>query len=331
MVANLARASRGSRRPSTGRSARTTALGLPLLCTRLRAANACSRGGATVCGCKRRTRRLLGLACVTGARDGQPSRGADARASGRPSSPRCRRWPCRPAASTSARGSPTPTARPRCSTPPSTAIRAGHNQYPPGPGIPELRQAIADHQRRCYGLDYDPDTDVLVTAGATEAIAAAVLGVCEPGDEVVMFEPYYDSYAADRRAGRRAPPRRHPAAATAPAGASTRPSCAAAITPAHPADPAQHAAQPHRQGVRRAPSSSRSPRWPASTTSSSSPTRCTSTSPSTAAPHPPISTLPGHGRAHDHHRQRRQDVQRHRLEDRLGHRRRRRWSPPCAR
>jgi len=76
------------------------------------------------------------------------------------------------------------------------AIRAGHNQYPPGPGIPELRGAIADHQRRFYDLEYDADDEVLVTAGATEAIAAALLALCEPGDEVVMFEPYYDSYAA---------------------------------------------------------------------------------------------------------------------------------------
>jgi len=76
------------------------------------------------------------------------------------------------------------------------AIRAGHNQYPPGPGLPALRQAIADHQRRCYGLEHDPDTEVVVTMGATEAIAAAVLGLCEPGDEVVTLEPYYDSYAA---------------------------------------------------------------------------------------------------------------------------------------
>ena len=76
------------------------------------------------------------------------------------------------------------------------AIRAGHNQYPPGPGIPELRRAIAEHQRRFYGLEYDPDEEILVTAGATEAIAASLLALCEPDDEVVMFEPYYDSYAA---------------------------------------------------------------------------------------------------------------------------------------
>jgi N-succinyldiaminopimelate aminotransferase len=76
------------------------------------------------------------------------------------------------------------------------AIRAGHNQYPPGAGLPALRQAIAEHQRRWYGLDHDPDTEVVVTMGATEAIAAAMLGLCEPGDEVVTLEPYYDSYAA---------------------------------------------------------------------------------------------------------------------------------------
>ena len=76
------------------------------------------------------------------------------------------------------------------------AIRTGHNQYPPGPGVPELRQAISDHQRRRYGLDYDLAAEVLVTAGATEAIAAALLALTQPGDEVVLFEPYYDSYAA---------------------------------------------------------------------------------------------------------------------------------------
>jgi N-succinyldiaminopimelate aminotransferase len=76
------------------------------------------------------------------------------------------------------------------------ALRSGHNQYPPGPGIPALRAAVAAHQRRFWGLEYDPDSEVLITAGATEAIAAAILGLCEPGDEVVCFEPYYDSYAA---------------------------------------------------------------------------------------------------------------------------------------
>ena len=76
------------------------------------------------------------------------------------------------------------------------AIRRGENQYPPGPGTADLRNAIVEHQRHWYGLGHDPDTEVLVTAGATEAIAASLLALCEPGDEVVAFEPYYDSYAA---------------------------------------------------------------------------------------------------------------------------------------
>ncbi|WP_238421116.1 pyridoxal phosphate-dependent aminotransferase [Gordonia sp. 'Campus'] len=76
------------------------------------------------------------------------------------------------------------------------AISDGRNQYPPGLGVPELRHAVARHQRERYGLDYDPDREVLVTIGATEAIAGAVVGLVEPGDEVVMIEPYYDSYAA---------------------------------------------------------------------------------------------------------------------------------------
>ena len=76
------------------------------------------------------------------------------------------------------------------------AITDGFNQYPPGAGIPELREAVAAQQLDDYGLAYDPDTDVLITVGATEAIAGAVLGLVEAGDEVVMIEPYYDAYAA---------------------------------------------------------------------------------------------------------------------------------------
>ncbi|MFC0549200.1 pyridoxal phosphate-dependent aminotransferase [Kutzneria chonburiensis] len=75
------------------------------------------------------------------------------------------------------------------------AIAEGVNQYPPGPGRPELRQAIAEHRTR-YGTEYDPDTQVLVTVGATEAIAATLMALVEPGDEVLLIEPYYDSYAA---------------------------------------------------------------------------------------------------------------------------------------
>ncbi len=88
------------------------------------------------------------------------------------------------------------------------AVREGRgNQYPPGPGVPELRTAIAEHQLRRYGLAYDPDTEVLVTAGATEGIAASLLALVEPGDEVIALEPYYDSYAAciAMAGGRRVP------------------------------------------------------------------------------------------------------------------------------
>jgi N-succinyldiaminopimelate aminotransferase len=76
------------------------------------------------------------------------------------------------------------------------AIRAGYNQYPPGIGYPALRNAVAEHQRRFYDLELDADTEILVTTGATEAIAASLLALCDDGDEVVTFEPYYDSYAA---------------------------------------------------------------------------------------------------------------------------------------
>jgi N-succinyldiaminopimelate aminotransferase len=75
------------------------------------------------------------------------------------------------------------------------AIAAGVNQYPPGLGIAPLRQAVAAQRRRHYGIDYDPDTEVLVTVGATEAIAAAVIGLVEPGSEVLLIEPFYDSYS----------------------------------------------------------------------------------------------------------------------------------------
>ncbi|MEQ1785573.1 MAG: pyridoxal phosphate-dependent aminotransferase [Acidimicrobiales bacterium] len=98
------------------------------------------------------------------------------------------------------------------------AIRSGQNQYPPGPGIEPLRRAIAAHQARFWGLEVDPDSGVLVTAGATEAIAAAVLALCEPGDEILAFEPTYDSYRA----------------VAAMAGARLRP--VTLVPPDHPAD-----------------------------------------------------------------------------------------------
>ncbi|CAM2930577.1 pyridoxal phosphate-dependent aminotransferase [Prescottella defluvii] len=76
------------------------------------------------------------------------------------------------------------------------AIADGLNQYPPGPGMPVLRQAIVADRAARYGLSHDPNSEVLVTVGATEAISATILGLVEPGEEVVLIEPYYDSYAA---------------------------------------------------------------------------------------------------------------------------------------
>src|SRR5262245_13653323 len=77
-----------------------------------------------------------------------------------------------------------------------SAIAGGRNQYPPGAGIPELRHAVAKHRAARYGMAHDPDTEVLITVGATEAISAALLGLVQEGDEVLLIEPYYDSYAA---------------------------------------------------------------------------------------------------------------------------------------
>jgi N-succinyldiaminopimelate aminotransferase len=78
----------------------------------------------------------------------------------------------------------------------SSALAGGANQYAPGIGVPALRRAIAAHQRRHYGIELDPDTEVAVTTGCTEGVAAALLGLVDPGDEVVLLEPYYDSYPA---------------------------------------------------------------------------------------------------------------------------------------
>ena len=98
------------------------------------------------------------------------------------------------------------------------AIRDGKNQYSPMIGLLDLRQAVAEHQRRFYGLDYDPEHEVTVYAGATEGIFSALQALLDPGDEVILFEPYYDSYPAGLAmagasprivtlAGRRLPPR----------------------------------------------------------------------------------------------------------------------------
>lgn len=82
------------------------------------------------------------------------------------------------------------------------ALRGGQNQYPPLQGVAELRHAVAEHQARFWNITVDPDTEVLITAGATEALAAAMLALCEPGDDVIVFDPTYDCYgAAIRMAG----------------------------------------------------------------------------------------------------------------------------------
>ena len=143
------------------------------------------------------------------------------------------------------------------------AIASGRNQYPPGPGVPELLDAIAAHQARFYGIQLDPRSQVLVTVGATEAIAATVLALCEPGDEVVTFEPYYDSYAATialAGAVRRTSVLRFPDFAVDEA------SLRAAFSGADPDGAPQHPAQPHRQGLHAGRARARSASWRASTT-----------------------------------------------------------------
>ena len=74
-------------------------------------------------------------------------------------------------------------------------ISAGNNQYPPGIGMPDLRLAVSEHQERFWGLTYDPDSEILITMGATEALAGALLGILNDGDEVIVFEPLFDTYA----------------------------------------------------------------------------------------------------------------------------------------
>jgi N-succinyldiaminopimelate aminotransferase len=74
------------------------------------------------------------------------------------------------------------------------AIASGHNQYAPMPGVPALQQAVSDHQRRFYGLSFDPETEVTIHAGATEALCATLAALVDPGDEVVVLEPFYDAY-----------------------------------------------------------------------------------------------------------------------------------------
>ena len=153
------------------------------------------------------------------------------------------------------------------------AIAAGVNQYPPGRGIAPLRTAIADHTRRHYGLSYDPDTEVLVTTGATEALAAAVLAFVDPGDEVIALEPFYDSYAAsiDLAGGRRVG-----------VGSSGRTSGWIMLSWRPPSPSAPKPSSSTARTIPPAwcwigPISPRSPDWPLRMTCSSSVTRSTST------------------------------------------------------
>ena len=138
------------------------------------------------------------------------------------------------------------------------ALQHGHNQYAPGPGVPELRQAIARHQQRHYGIELDPDSQVLVTTGCTEGIASALLGLVDPGDEVIVLEPYYDSYVAMIQMAGGV---RRPVTLRAPDFRLDVDELRAAVTPADPLRAAQLPAQPDR--ARCSPATSSRP-WPTS-------------------------------------------------------------------
>ncbi|MGW2475133.1 aminotransferase class I/II-fold pyridoxal phosphate-dependent enzyme [Streptomyces sp. NPDC001665] len=96
-------------------------------------------------------------------------------------------------------GVPELTSPPELLAAAARAVEEGRNQYPPATGLPELKQAIAGHRRATTGVDYRPEDEVLVTTGATEAVAAALLAFCDPGDEVLTFDPCYDAYPAGAR------------------------------------------------------------------------------------------------------------------------------------
>jgi N-succinyldiaminopimelate aminotransferase len=85
------------------------------------------------------------------------------------------------------------------------ALRAGHNQYAPMPGLPALQQAVADHQRRFYGIEHDPAAEITIHAGATEALCAALAALLDPGDEAIVFQPFYDAYLPGIALARAAP------------------------------------------------------------------------------------------------------------------------------
>ena len=226
-----------------------------------------------------------------------------------------------------ARAFPTPTVRPELVRVATEAIAAGRNQYPPEPG----RARAAGRRRRASGVvvrarRFSPEDEVLVTTGATEAIAASFLALCEPGDEVVMFEPSYDSYAACASMAGAVPRlvRLHPPDWSFDAG-----ELAAAIGPRTRLLLLNSPAQSDRQGVRagRAGADRRAllrPRHPGGDRRGLRAPR--------VRRHP---RPPGHpardGRADPLHLLGRQDLLLHRVEGGLGERHRRRWSPRCGR
>ena len=122
----------------------------------------------------------------------------------------------------------------------------GSNQYPPMLGIPELRQAVAAHNNRFYDLDVDWQSQVMVSSGATESLAASILALIEPGDEAVVFEPLYDSYVPMlRRAGAKVKfVRLHPPDWTLP-----QKELETAFTKKHQIDLAEFTHEPNRQGI----------------------------------------------------------------------------------
>ena len=209
------------------------------------------------------------------------------------------------------------------------AIADGANQYPPGMGIAPLRHAIAAQRKRHFGIEYDPDTEVLVTVGATEAIAAAVIGLVEPGSEVLLIEPFYDSYS--------------PVVAMAGAQRVAVPLVPDGRGFALDIDALRRAVTPRTRAL-----IINSPHNPTGTVLSATELAAIAEIAVAAdllvitdevyehlvfdgQPPPAAGRLRRHGRAHDHHLQCGQDVQLHRLEDRMGLRPSANSSPGCVR
>ena len=136
--------------------------------------------------------------------------------------------------------------RRRWKTTPSQAIRAGHNIYTRLDGIGRLRKAIADKQQRDYGLRYDPETEVLVASGATAGLHAAAMALLNPGDEVLLFEPFYGYHVATLKSMRVKPVF---VALAEPDWVLDTDALRAAITPTHARDHPEYAGQSQREGL----------------------------------------------------------------------------------